>query len=66
MPKCHRCGKDNPPEQSKKSRILFRSRKQVFDGRKGCYVHKAYVAEEVFDFCKDGPCAAHEQMSREG
>lgn len=56
--KCYRCGKMNPPSESKKAKIIFRGYDHV--------ARKQKVMSETLDFCKDGPCASHEQMSREG
>lgn len=54
--RCAYCGKENPPENSHKGKVIYRTR---INGR-------ACVREKEQDYCKDKPCAAHDQMAHEG
>lgn len=56
--KCYRCGKINSASESKKVKIIYRGHNYT--------TGKTVLKDESLDFCKDGPCASHEQMSREG
>lgn len=55
--KCGHCGKERPITEMEKWKILFRDRKP--NGR-------AFINSRYDFFCKDKPCAAHEQMACEG
>lgn len=62
---CRYCGKQTPVGEMVESTIIGRGRKNVWNGRKGCYESKACITEEKLKFCS-GKCAGNEQMSREG
>lgn len=56
--RCAYCRKERPRNELKEAAIIGRGRNE----RTG----KACVTQERLLFCHDGPCAGHEQMSREG
>jgi len=54
--KCSYCWKQNPPENTVYDKLIFRD----WDGR------KQFVNEKELPYCKDKPCASHDQMAHEG